>query len=224
MAYCGSEGDAFRVVAMHGAPPPVVEERRREPGVPPRPWDRARTRRSRTKQTVQIADLRDEPAYIGRLIRRSGRWWMSAAAGHCWWCRCSRTTSSSALSPSTARRCGHSPTSRSSWSPTSPPRPSSPSRTRDCSTSCASAPTISEAAATDRHCRRAQGHQPIDVRPPAGVQGAGQLGRPPLSRRRRPMSRCCKESNFQYQAAYGLRARIYGVYAIPSLEDRSRHP
>ena len=36
-----------------------------------------------------------------------------------------------------------SPTSRSIWCRTSPPRPSSPSRTRACSTSCASAPTIS---------------------------------------------------------------------------------
>ena len=40
-------------------------------------------------------------------------------------------------------RFGRSLTSRSSWSRTSPTRPSSPSRTRDCSTSCASAPTIS---------------------------------------------------------------------------------
>ena len=40
------------------------------------------------------------------------------------------------------RRCAHSPTSRSRWCRTSPPRPSSPSRTRGCSTSCASAPTI----------------------------------------------------------------------------------
>ena len=38
---------------------------------------------------------------------------------------------------STARRCDPSLTSRSSWSRTSPPRPSSPSRTRGCSTSCA---------------------------------------------------------------------------------------
>ena len=40
-------------------------------------------------------------------------------------------------SPSTARRYCRSPTSRSSWSRISPPRPSSPSRTRGCSTSCA---------------------------------------------------------------------------------------
>ena len=58
-------------------------------------------------------------------------------------CRCSRTTSWSAPSSSTARRSAPSPTSRSSWCRTSPRRPSSPSRTRGCSTSCASAPTIS---------------------------------------------------------------------------------
>ena len=46
-------------------------------------------------------------------------------------------TSWSARSPSIGRRSGHSPTSRSSWSRTSPRRPSSPSRTRACSTSCA---------------------------------------------------------------------------------------
>ena len=55
-----------------------------------------------------------------------------------------------------------SPTSRSSWSRTSPTRRSSPSRTRGCSTSCANR------AAADRHRRRAQGHQPLDLRP-AGV-------------------------------------------------------
>ena len=44
---------------------------------------------------------------------------------------------------STARRSAPSPTSRSSWCRTSPPRPSSPSRTRGCSTNCASARTIS---------------------------------------------------------------------------------
>ena len=47
------------------------------------------------------------------------------------------------------RRSGHSPINRSSWSRTSPPRPSSPSRTRGCSTelreaSCNSRPRPSE--------------------------------------------------------------------------------
>ena len=42
-----------------------------------------------------------------------------------------------APSPFTAKRFGRSPTSRSSWSRTSPRRRSSPSRTRGCSASCA---------------------------------------------------------------------------------------
>ena len=51
---------------------------------------------------------------------------------------------------STARRCGRSPTSRSSWSRTSPTRPSSPSRTRGCSTSCARTelPSLEQQTAT----------------------------------------------------------------------------
>ena len=42
--------------------------------------------------------------------------------------------------PSTARKFVPSPTSRSSWSRTSPLKPSSPSRTRGCLTNCGSAP------------------------------------------------------------------------------------
>ena len=42
----------------------------------------------------------------------------------------------SASSSSIGRRSARSPTNRSNWSRTSPRRPSSPSRTRDCSTSC----------------------------------------------------------------------------------------
>src|SRR5262245_47942868 len=60
---CLSEGDAFRVVALHGAPPAYVEARRREPVIhlgPGSGTDRAQ----RTKQPVQIADIRAEPSYI----------------------------------------------------------------------------------------------------------------------------------------------------------------
>jgi GAF domain-containing protein len=57
-----SEGDALRVVALHGAPPLFVEERRRVPIIHPDPGTmlgRALT----TKRPVQIADIRDEPDY-----------------------------------------------------------------------------------------------------------------------------------------------------------------
>ena len=84
-------------------------------------------------------------------------------------CRCSRTTSWSAPSSSTARRCGRSPTSRSSWCRTSPRRPSSPSRTRGCSTSCASAPTISPNRWSSRprppRCSRSSPARPANLQP-----------------------------------------------------------
>ena len=49
--------------------------------------------------------------------------WSLPARAPCSMCRCSRTTSSSARSAFTVRRCGLSPTSRSSWSAISPNRP-----------------------------------------------------------------------------------------------------
>ena len=57
-----SEGDAFRTVALHGAPPAYAEARRREPVVRPR-IGTALTRASMLKQPVQIADVKAEPAY-----------------------------------------------------------------------------------------------------------------------------------------------------------------
>ena len=57
-----SEGDTFRTVALHGAPPAYAEARRREPIVRPRPGT-ALTRASMIKQPVQIADVQAEAAY-----------------------------------------------------------------------------------------------------------------------------------------------------------------
>ena len=59
-----SEGEAFRTVALHGAPPAYAEARRREPVFRPNPG-MASGRVARTKQPVQIADIRAEPAYTG---------------------------------------------------------------------------------------------------------------------------------------------------------------
>ena len=55
-----SEGDALRAVALHGAPPAYAEERRRLPMSRPGPMTML-GRALRTKQPVQIADIRDEP-------------------------------------------------------------------------------------------------------------------------------------------------------------------
>jgi GAF domain-containing protein len=57
-----SEGGAVRIVAMHNAPPSFAEERRRNPLIRPSP-DTTLGRALATKQTVQIADVQNEPAY-----------------------------------------------------------------------------------------------------------------------------------------------------------------
>src|SRR5262249_13016481 len=77
-------------------------------------------------------------------------------------CRCSKKTSWLVPFSSIAPKCDHSLTNRSNWSRTSPPRPSSPSKTRASSTSCANLsnsqprpPTCSRSSVARRLiCRR----------------------------------------------------------------------
>ena len=57
------EGDAFRAVAMHGAPQAYVEERRKNRIIRPPPAT-ALGRALATKQPVQIADVLNEPHYF----------------------------------------------------------------------------------------------------------------------------------------------------------------
>jgi GAF domain-containing protein len=60
-----SEGDALRAVAMHGAPLAYVEERRRNPVIRPTLTPQTTLGRAvATKQTVQIADVLEEPNYF----------------------------------------------------------------------------------------------------------------------------------------------------------------
>ena len=58
-----SEGDAFRLAALHGAPPAYAEARRREPVMRFGPGT-ATDRAAKTKRPVQISDARAEPAYV----------------------------------------------------------------------------------------------------------------------------------------------------------------
>ena len=59
------EGDAFRVVAMHGAPPAWADFRQREPVVH-RGLDHPLRRVAESKTLQHIADVRADPAYISR--------------------------------------------------------------------------------------------------------------------------------------------------------------
>jgi GAF domain-containing protein len=58
-----TEGDGLRVVAMHDAPQPYVEERRRNPIIRPAPTT-ALGRALVTKHPVQITDVLNEPQYF----------------------------------------------------------------------------------------------------------------------------------------------------------------
>jgi GAF domain-containing protein len=64
-----ADGDGFRHVAAHNAPPELIEERRRIPVIRPRPGTSI-ARVAATKRPAQIDDIRAEPAYTddpGRL-------------------------------------------------------------------------------------------------------------------------------------------------------------
>ena len=65
------EGDAFRHVALHGAPQAYLEERRREPVIRPRPGsdlDRIRS----TKQIVHVADMQLEGPATAAIVELAG--------------------------------------------------------------------------------------------------------------------------------------------------------
>ena len=57
-----TEGDAFRYVALHGAPPAFAEARRREPVTRVKPGTTI-GRVAATKKPAQTTDIRAEPAY-----------------------------------------------------------------------------------------------------------------------------------------------------------------
>ena len=66
-----SEGNAFRIVAMHNVPRAFAEMRRRNPVFRANPRI-ALARAAVTKQTVQIADVQAEPGYFDPLPGFSG--------------------------------------------------------------------------------------------------------------------------------------------------------
>jgi GAF domain len=76
------EREGFRAVALHGVPSAFAEARRREPWVKTNPGT-SLGRVAATKQTVQIVDIRQEPAYISDPSRFAPR-----ALAPCSPCQC----------------------------------------------------------------------------------------------------------------------------------------
>ena len=85
------EGDAFRVVALHNAPPEFTELRKREPLIRPTAGS-GLGRILATKQVVHIPDLRADQAYIDRVPSTTALV-ETADARSLLVVRCSRTTS-----------------------------------------------------------------------------------------------------------------------------------
>ena len=118
-----------------------------------------------TKKILHIHDLRADEGYLSGNPRIKGAGRIGRSVNSTSSCRCSRTMSWSAPSPSIARKCGRSATSRSSWCRTSPPRLSSPSRNAAAQRAARIAP------AADRNRRRPEGDQQFARRPGACVPG-----------------------------------------------------
>ena len=129
------ESCALRVGAMHNVPAAFACRRTARPLLQPGPAHPL-ARMAAAKQLIHVFDYAEDPAYrqrepaAVRLVELAG----ARASSRC---QCSRTMSWSGRSPFSARRFVHSPTNRSRLCRILPRRPSSPSRTRGCSTNCA---------------------------------------------------------------------------------------
>jgi GAF domain-containing protein len=130
------EGDACRHVAAHGAPHSYAELRQREPVFRPGP-QHPLSQTIKAKKVLHIADLSTEPESVrGRLADLAGARTLLVVP-------MLKDNAVIGVTASSARTCVHLQTSRSRWCRTLPIRPSSRSRIRGCSTSCASARMIS---------------------------------------------------------------------------------
>ena len=133
------ENGAVRMVTRFRVPERLSEflQKHRDSFGPLHPWSRL----IQSRRTLHIADYSNDRAYLGRDpvaiagVELGGIRTLLAVP-------MLKEDELVGCVTSFAKKFAPSPTSRSNWSRTSPLRPSSPSRTRGCSTNCVSAPTI----------------------------------------------------------------------------------
>ena len=151
------EDGGFRMVAMHNAPPAYAESRRRAPLIASGPVTGLRASpRPNSCSTSSI--------WLGGGLsggRSCGRSFVEMAGVRTLLVVPMLKERELVGAISVYRQeVGRSPTSRSSWCRISPPRPSSPSRTRDCSTSCAAHTICWSSRRQPRKCCRSSVHRP----------------------------------------------------------------
>ena len=169
------EGNAFRVVAQHNAPPAYAEGWQREPVLAIRDHPGAPLARlARTTEIVHVADLKEEPAYLERDRRIVALVEFAGARSFVTVPMLKENVLIGAIAiyrqevrPFTdkADRAGHEL------------RRAGSHRHREHAVAQRAAAI---AAAADRHRRRAQGHQPLDLRPAGRARYAGRIGGPAL--------------------------------------------
>src|SRR5262249_55002024 len=125
------ENDVFRYVAMYGAPPAFAELRRRDPIIRPRPGALL-DRIVKTKNATHVADIAAENANDSKeIVELAGARSVVLVP----MLKEGELIGAIGIYRQEVRPFEES---RSGWSRTLPPRPSLPSKTRACSTNCAS--------------------------------------------------------------------------------------
>ena len=209
------EDGAFRTIAMHNAPPAYAKVRTSVP-IRPNP-NAALGRLPRVKQVIQIADLAAEPYYLARDpftvagVELAGIRTLLVVP------MLKENELIGALT-STVRRSVHSPTNKSSWCRTSPNRPSSRSRTRGCSMSCANRCSSRPLPPT---CSRSSAARP-SISGPCSTRWSSR--RPDCARRTSatsPGPRATAASGSQ--GCYGMSPKLIEEVQRPSAQGRPRH-